>query len=104
MAYACRHFGNHTPAEVRLAFDLAITRQLELKEADISCYQSFSVEYFSRIMSAYRSWASARIKALPQVEAVSAPPTKEQLLDIDIAYVWAKRQDYNRKLKPPLRP
>lgn len=103
MAFAQRHYGNHTPAEVRLAFDLAITRQLPLQERDISCYQSFSVEYFARIMGAYRSWAAERMLRLPVQIPEPVPPTKEQLLDINIGYCHAKLQWLIRNLKLPLK-
>lgn len=103
MAFAHRHYGNHTPAEIRLAFDLAITRQLPLQERDISCYQSFSVEYFARIMGAFRTWAAERVLRLPVRIPESVKPTKEELLDINISYCHARLQWLIKNLKPPLK-
>lgn len=52
------NYGSHTNEEIKLAFDMAISGRLDLAERDISCYESFSCLYFSKIMNAYRKWAS----------------------------------------------
>lgn len=57
LAHILKYYGNHTPAEIVLAFDLAITRELDLPDSEVHCYESFSCEYFSKIMDAYRRWA-----------------------------------------------
>lgn len=51
------NFGNHTPAEIRLAFDMALAGKLDLEADEIKCYENFSCLYFSQIMVAYRIWA-----------------------------------------------
>lgn len=50
-----QNYGTHTPAEIRLAFDMAISGKLDV---DPVCYENFSCLYFSSIMNAYRKWAS----------------------------------------------
>src|SRR5262245_20635761 len=44
-------YGGHTAAEIRLAFEKAVSGELDI---DATCYENFSVLYFSRIMNAYR--------------------------------------------------
>jgi hypothetical protein len=51
------NYGNHTPAEIRLAFDLAILGKLNLNIDEVKCFENFSCQYFSTIMNAYRIWA-----------------------------------------------
>lgn len=77
------NYGGHTIAEIRLAFELAINGQLELKNEEITSYENFSVLYFSRIMNAYQKWSAQEFK---QVVKVEPPPqvllTDEQLENI----------------------
>ena len=63
--YLVKNFGRHTPDEIRLAFDLAVSNKLELGESGAKCYENFSCEYVGRIMSAYRVWAENEYKNLP---------------------------------------
>lgn len=58
------NYGNHTPMEVKLAFDMAIAGKLDdldsrgnVIDLDVSCYENFSCLYFSKIMNSYRRWA-----------------------------------------------
>jgi len=58
------NYGNHTPMEIKLAFDMAISGKLDdldkkgnVIDLDINCYENFSCLYFSKIMSSYRRWA-----------------------------------------------
>lgn len=51
-----RHYGNHSPEEIKQAFDLAITGQLDV---DATTYESFDCRYISRILNAYRIWGQA---------------------------------------------
>lgn len=51
------NYGNHTPLEVKLAFDMAISGKLDLEEKEVTAYENFSCLYFSKIMNAYRVWA-----------------------------------------------
>lgn len=50
-------YGNHTPEEIKLAFDMAIIGKLDIEEKDVICYENFSCLYFSKIMNAFRKWA-----------------------------------------------
>lgn len=63
--YLVKNFGRHTPDEIRLAFDLAVSNKLELGDSGAKCYENFSCEYVGRIMSAYRVWAENEYKNLP---------------------------------------
>ena len=63
--YITNNFGSHSAAEIRLAFDLAVSNRLELGESGATCYENFSCEYVGRIMAAYRKWAEIQHSALP---------------------------------------
>lgn len=77
------HYGGHTPDEIKLAFEMAITRKLNV---DAKCYENFSIAYFVSIMEAYREWAKEQIKQLP------APVVNRELSrmeKVDISLIWA---------------
>lgn len=81
--FITENYGGHTPAEIKLAFEMAITRKLDV---DAKCYENFSVAYFVSIMEAYREWAKEQIKQLP------APVKKRELKPmevVDINMIWA---------------
>lgn len=61
------NFGNQTPEEIKLAFELAVSGKLEV---DAKCYENFSCEYFGRIMKAYIDYARQETINVPQVEEV----------------------------------
>lgn len=73
-AFILKNFGHVTAAEVRLAFDLAMTGRLDLDPRDLSCYENFTVAYFGRIMVAYAAWARETYKLLPD----KVPPAKKR--------------------------
>jgi len=50
-----KSFGGNTTDEFITAFEMAFSGKLNV---DPECYQNFSVAYVSRIMVAYRKWAS----------------------------------------------
>lgn len=56
--YIGKHYGGHSPEEIRLAFEMAINGELEINPSDVKCYENFSVLYFSSIMNAYRKWSA----------------------------------------------
>lgn len=60
--HALKYYGNHTPEEIKYAFDLAITDKLDLEAKDVTCYENFSCLYFSTIMNAYRKWINNEFK------------------------------------------
>ena len=90
-----KHYGGHTPEEIKLAFDLAITDKLELEMKDVTCYENFSCLYFSTIMNAYRNWFAMKCKN-GQIESV-----KQTLIEYkpDIEKI---NQEYEAFLKTPL--
>jgi hypothetical protein len=57
LSHVISEYGNHTPDEIRLAFDMSITGRLDLERSEVVCYENFSCLYFSGIMNAYRIWA-----------------------------------------------
>lgn len=81
--FIAENYGGHTCAEIKLAFEMAITRKLDVES---TCYENFSVAYFVSIMEAYREWAREQIKQLP------APIEKRELKPmeiVDINLIWA---------------
>lgn len=75
ISHIINNYGNHTPLEIRLAFEMAITFKLDLNEKEIPCYENFSCAYVSKIMNAYRKWASEEHKQLIKQEVM--PEIKE---------------------------
>jgi hypothetical protein len=63
--YLIKNFGRHTAAEIRLAFDLAFSGQLQLGIDGAKCFENFSCEYVGRILNAYRKWAELQHKEIP---------------------------------------
>jgi hypothetical protein len=85
-AYIFEDYGGHTPGELRLAFKMAIQNKLSLRSEDVTCYENFSIAYFSRIMEAYREWAKEQIKQLPApVQDRKLKPMEK----VDINLIWA---------------
>lgn len=89
------NYGNHTPEEIRLAFDLALSAKLGLDTSDIKCYESFSCLYFSTIINAYRIWA-AQVHWQKEGEKEPEPKvyTQEEIDQIE--------KEYQAFLKTPL--
>lgn len=54
-----KNFGGNTLKEIELAFDMAISCKLDV---EANCFENFSCIYFSKIMTAYRSWAIQEYK------------------------------------------
>lgn len=80
--YIRKFYGTHTGAEVRLAFDMAIQNRLEV---DPKTYENFSVEYFARIMNAYRKWAATEARKIQSQERPT-PPSQDDRRRIDDEY------------------
>lgn len=71
------NFGNQTPEEIRLAFDLAMSGKFSI---DAKCYENFSCEYFGRIMKAYIEYSRQETKSVKkEPEIISPPPTDHQI-------------------------
>ena len=76
-----KNYGGHTPDEIRLAFDLAVSGDLDVE--DVKCYENFSPLYFAQIMNAYRIWARHKHKELkPKPKELTA----EEKLNIELGY------------------
>lgn len=82
--FILEHYGGHTTAEIKLAFEMAITRKLDV---DAKCYENFSIAYFASIMEAYRDWAKEQIKQLPA--PVEKPRELKPMEKVDINLTWA---------------
>jgi hypothetical protein len=78
--YTKQHYGMHTLPEIRLAFDMAIQGKLNLDADNVKCYENFSVQYFSSILNAYRSWAA---QVHDQLKRTSVPAIDHKPLSID---------------------
>lgn len=77
------HYGGHTPGEIKLAFEMAILRKLDV---DPVCYENFSIAYFAGIMEAYRVWAREQVKQLPAPELKQKVLTAEEKRQLDFDY------------------
>jgi len=77
------HYGGHTGAEIKLAFEMAVLRQLGV---EANCYENFSIAYFAGIMEAYRTWAREQIKRLPAPEERPREFNREEKLQLDFDY------------------
>ena len=95
-----KNYSAHTLQELKLAFDLAIAGKLE---CEVDHYENFSCLYFSKIMTAYRSWSGRVYKELPQEKPKELPASNETVTDedwIEIARgIWEKTK--NPMLLPP---
>lgn len=71
------NFGNQTPEEIKLAFELAVSGKLGI---DAKCYENFSCEYFGRIMKAYIDYARQEtITVVKEIEEPKAIPSDADL-------------------------
>jgi len=66
LAHIFKYYAQHTLGEIRLAFEMALAGGLDIDRRDISCYENFSCQYFSRIMNSYRRWAGQEVKQIPE--------------------------------------
>lgn len=75
-----RNYGNHTPDEIRLAFNMAVAGKLNLPESEVNCYENFSCLYFSKIMNSYRIWAEQVYEQnKPEQLEIEYKPDPEQI-------------------------
>ncbi len=73
------NFANVTIAEIKLAFDMAVSGKLGI---DAKCYENFSCEFFGRIMARYLEFSAEETRIISQrvVEDEPLPkPSQEQL-------------------------
>lgn len=85
------NYGGHTPSEIRLAFDLAVSGQLDVD--DVKCYENFSPLYFASIMNSYRRWAKSQYEEISPKEPEL---TAEEKLQIDIEYAAYIQKQINK--------
>lgn len=57
LQFIYKKFAGLTLMEIQLAFEKAVAGELD---CDAKCYENFSPEYFGRIMTAYKEWASRK--------------------------------------------
>lgn len=93
-------YGKHTPAEIRLAFDMAISGKLELDEKEVVCYENFSCLYFSKIMNAYRSWAKETHNQLKMEQPKIENQELEPIDMIEWIEDWKKKDSINLLIIP----
>ena len=91
LQFIVNNYGGHTPAEIRLAFDLAIAGELDVE--DVKCYENFSPLYFASIMNAYRKWARPKHGEMKPIEKELTPDEK---LDIDLQYAAYLQKQVNK--------
>ena len=73
------NFGNQTPEEIRLAFEMAVAGKYEI---DPKCYENFSCEYFGRIMNAYINHSRQELKNVKKTPELAPPPPSDEELRI----------------------
>lgn len=77
------HYAGNTVAEIRLAFEMAITGKLDLKPEDVKTFENFTCAYFSTIMNAYRAWSAVEYRQAIKPEMMEQKVlTDEQLENI----------------------
>lgn len=95
-SHALLNYGNHTCAEISLAFDMAITGKLEV---EANAFESFSCLYFSNIMNAYRVWANQvafykeREKQPEQLQLNAPHMTDDELIQL-AKDVWNNTKNF----------
>lgn len=80
------HYSGHTSLEIKIAFDMAVSGQLDID--DVKCYENFSCEYLARIMSAYRKKAAVEVKQIKMPENDEKEPNK--VISITGSVDWSK--------------
>lgn len=103
IAHIISEYGNHTPQEIQLAFDMAIADRLDLKE--VNCYENFSCLYFSTIMNAYRKWAKETYSLLKKDKPMQLIEENKVLSDEEKAewlMDWKAMPEINIELIPLL--
>ena len=98
-----RNYASHTLQEITLAFEMALSGMLGLDEKEINCYENFSCLYFSKIMTAYRSWASNKHKTIKSTDSIAQLEYPEETQEEKESYLkeWEAREDFNINNVPP---
>lgn len=69
------YYGGHSVGELKLAFDMAISGQLDLDDKEVNPYESFDCRYVSKILNSYRVWARQVVKQHTEKELPQLPAT-----------------------------
>lgn len=69
--YIRQYYGGHTLDELRLAFTMAVQSRLPV---EATVFENFTPAYFSRVMDAFRKWATQEIHHLPKARLEYKPP------------------------------
>lgn len=64
ISHIYQSYPGNTIDEIRLAFDMALRGELDIKTDDVKCYENFSCAYFSQVMNAYLFWSHQEFKHL----------------------------------------
>ena len=100
LTHIWKEYGNHTPDEIRLAFDMAVAGRLNLPPDEIKCYENFSCLYFSTIMNAFRVWANQVYEQYKKpVLEIENKPDLEQ---IEKEYQEFLQTDLGKQLNPKI--
>jgi len=78
------NYGGHRLNEIPLAFDMAIRGGLcdeNGEMVDPNCFESFSCIYVSKIMNAYRVWATSEYRTMPTKKPESQKIFTQEELD-----------------------
>jgi hypothetical protein len=92
--FIAEHYGGHTVEEVKMAFEMAILRKLDVEP---NCYENFSIAYFAGIMEAYRSWAREQIKQLPAPMEQPKEFTRLEKLQLNFDYAYILLSQVNKR-------
>lgn len=95
------NFANVTIAEIKLAFDMAVSGKLGI---DAKCYENFSCEFFGRIMARYLEFSAEETRIISQKVIEDQPlpkPSSEQLKAqaIASANMYAEQVSKDRNFK-----
>lgn len=95
IAHILENYGGHTVAEIRLAFEMAITGQLEDGDGKVlssTCYENFSCQFFSSVMNSYRRWARQVVETLSAKEE----QTEQDRVNINMLYACYLQNKINK--------
>lgn len=82
--HIAKYYGGHHVEEIKVAFDLAITGQLDFPDGEsANCYENFTCRYFSSVMNAYQKWAAQvhRTVIEPKMEVPEQKINTDEELD-----------------------
>lgn len=71
--FVLQNFGDHTAEEVKMAFDMAVSGKLDV---DATSYENFSPAFFSKVMNAFRKWASQEHRQISSENDKNKPEVK----------------------------